>query len=175
MKFLHVKNLAEFHDWFAWHPVSVIRRTPAGPQFYTVWLTTVRRKLVIVQGLMHWTYDFKMSAPPPVIQPVPAKKPTWPTCVEKPCTYEQLIERMSEQGCTVSEQTVDELCSSSSSAALLFISKDVLDALALSDPQLAATLRDTDKTTNAFYFSWRGQRVYTEPSAENLIIRFDYA
>lgn len=183
MLFLHTKNPAEFHDWFAWYPVTVLRRTPAGPQFYTVWLTKVRRKMVIVQGLMHWVYELKtteekptQAAPVSQVETTPAKpnrdfRATDLLSCNDHCTYEQLIERMSERGCVIEQITVDELRSMAwcITQGLLFISRDVLEALALSDKEMASFVRDLP---SSFYFTWRGYRVYTEPSAENLILRF---
>lgn len=51
------KNIAEVHNWFAWHPVRVVVRGTEGPRFYTVWLRNVKRKAVVIQGSLQWAYE----------------------------------------------------------------------------------------------------------------------
>lgn len=168
MFFLHTKNLAEFHRWFAWHPVRVLRRTPAGPQFYVVWLSTVRRKLVVSQGVVSWMYEF-VDLELPELRPARARE-----CKKAHShfnatfdvydrTYEHFIEHMSEQGADIEELTFEQLKTlpPTTSSTILFVSADLLTMLGVSF-----------KPGCGFWFDWNGYRVFTEPSAENLAIKF---
>ncbi len=54
------QNPAEWHDWFAWYPVRVDERLEGDRFCWTVvWLSTVRRRLIVHTWDISWLYELK--------------------------------------------------------------------------------------------------------------------
>ena len=53
------RNSSSSHKWFAWFPVVAEKSTPSGVAYEIVWLESVDKTLIRVQGIIQWKYVIK--------------------------------------------------------------------------------------------------------------------
>lgn len=60
MKIEHKSKERDWHEWFAWRPVTVREYlNEEEDKIFTVWLTTVERKIQSANGWLFSSYRFK--------------------------------------------------------------------------------------------------------------------